>query len=372
MKLLNYLKEETIINTKNLAYILFKRKDIKSFKNYIMARATVANVGPGFPHAIYRKFPSLVPYPREIEVEITTRCHLKCTHCEHTYWSDEHNRDLTFEEYKHILSQFPNLWWINTTGEGSSFLNKDFVRMLEYTKSKGIFIKFVESFTNLTEEQMETIIKVGVERLYVSMEGATAETYEKIRIGASFNKVIENLKTFRELKKKLRSPLPEVSYRYVVMKENYHELPDFVRLIKSLDLGNTINVVGTLDFDEIKHLSIKERQEHIEELLRIADDLDMDTPIGDTITQPPITRCTCWVQPYIMIGGYIMPCCGVMMANRRTFLRENALGNIFEAPFKEIWNSPRYKALREGMTKSKGPLDPMCVGCRSFDTLGRR
>lgn len=370
MKLLDYIKDEAISNAKNLSYILFKRKDFKSFKNYIMARATVANVGPGLPHALYKHWPKLAPYPREIEVEITTRCHLKCIHCEHTYWSEE-NRDLSFDEYKYILSQFPGLWWINTTGEGTAFLNKDFIKILEYTKSKGIFIKFVESFTSLTQKQMEEIIRIGVERIYCSMEGATKKTYEDIRIGASFEKVLENLKLFGELKKKMKSPLPEISFRFVIMGNNYKEVPDFIRLIKKLDVGNTINIVGTLDFNEIKHLSVKNKSAFLEELTRISNENNISIPLGDTITQPPVTRCSCWVQPYIMMGGYVMPCCGVLMSNRRNFLRENALGNIFKTPFKEIWNSSRYKALREGVPKKTGKLDPMCVGCRSFDMLGR-
>jgi len=370
MKLWNYIKEETISNCRNMGYILFRRRDLKQLRSYIFARATVANVGPGLPHIFYKRWPKLAPYPREIEVEITTRCHLKCIHCEHTYWSEE-NRDLSFDEYKHILGQFPGLWWINTTGEGSSFLNKDFIRILEYTKKKGVFVKFVESFTNLKRDEMEAVIRLGVERIYCSMEGATAKTYEEIRRGASFNKVLENLKIFDDLKKKYQSPLPEISFRYVIMGNNYQELPDFIRLIKKLNVGNTINIVGTLDFKEIQHLSIKKRDDYLKELNRIADECDIDIPLGDTIMQPPITQCSCWVQPYIMMGGYVMPCCGVMMANRRDFLRKNCLGNIFEKPFREIWNSLRYKALRNGVPQKTGTLDPMCIGCRSFNTLGR-
>ena len=328
------------------------------------------NVGPGLIHPIYRRFPQLAPYPREIEIEITTKCHLRCIHCERTYW-DEEIKDLSFDEFKFIVDQFPHLKWINTTGEGSSFLNKNYIDMLAYLKSRGIFVKFVESFTALKESEMREVIKLGINRVVVSMEGATKNTYESIRIGASFDRVIENLKRFNELKKQMKSPLPEVSFRYVLMANNYHELPDFIRLIKRLGVGQTINVVGTLDYKEIEKLSIRSDVEYLEELQRIAERNKIYVPLGATLTRPTITQCTAWVQPYIMMGGYVMPCCGVLMSNKRNFLRKHALGNIFERPFREIWNSPEYVKLRLTVPKKEGKLHPLCIGCRSFDTLGR-
>lgn len=370
MKFTEHVKEEVQINFKNLFYILLKRKDYKSFYSYIWSRACVQNVGPGLPHFLYRRFPQIVPYPREIEVEVTTRCHLKCRHCEHTYWNEE-NKDRSFEEFKYIVDQFPDLKWINTTGEGTAFLNKDFIKILKYIKSKGIFVKFVESFDRFKINEMEDIIKLGVERIICSMEGATKKTYEEIRVGASFDRVINNLIMFHELKKKMNSPLPEISFRYVLMRNNYHEFPDFMRLVKKLGVGNSINVVDTLDFKEIRDLSIQSNKNYLKELARIANENQLDIPFGPTITRRPITMCTAWTQPYIMMGGYVLPCCAVLMSNRRDFLRKHAFGNILEKPFKEIWYSPEYVSFRLSVPRKKGPLHPFCVDCRAFDTLER-
>ena len=356
-------------NSQALKYMI-KHGDFKSVFPHIWARLFVQNVGPGLIHPLYRKFPQLAPYPREIEVEVTTRCHLKCIHCERTYWNEE-IRDLSLGEFRYIVDQFPHLKWINATGEGSSFLNKDYIAMLSYVKSKGIFVKFVESFTALKTSEMKALINLGINRIVVSMEGATKETYESIRIGASFQRVIGNLKKFDELKKQMGSPLPELSFRYVLMANNYQELPNFIRLIGKLGVGQTINIVGTLDYKNIERLSIRSNKAYLKELEKIAERNEIYIPLGATIRRPPITRCTAWVQPYIMMGGYVMPCCGVLMSNRRNFLRNNALGNIFERPFREIWNSPEYVKFRRAVPRKEGALHPLCVGCRSFDTLGR-
>ena len=86
---------------------------------------------------------------------------------------------------------------------------------------------------------------------------------------------------------------------------------------------------------------------------------------------PSITRCGAWAEPYILIGGYIMPCCAVLMSNQRDFLRKYAFGNIFKKPFKEIWYSERYKKFRALVPRKKGEMPILCVGCRAYNTEQR-
>ncbi|KKL09877.1 hypothetical protein LCGC14_2561510, partial [marine sediment metagenome] len=61
-------------------------------------------------------------------------------------------------------------------------------------KSRGIYLDFSHDFVRLREPQMRNLIKWGVDRIYWSLDGVTKETYEKIRVGANFDKVVENVK----------------------------------------------------------------------------------------------------------------------------------------------------------------------------------
>ncbi len=350
---------------------MLRKGDFKSIYPHIWSRLFVQNVGPGFIHPLYRRFSELPPYPREIEVEVTTKCHLRCIICERTYW-DEPSRDLSFKEFKYIIDQFPHLKWVNATGEGSAFLNREYLAMLAYLKSKGIFVKLVESFTNLKEAEMRKMIKLGINRVVISMDGATKETYEKIKVGASFEEVIREIELFESLKRKMNSPLPRISFRFIVTKLNAEEIPKFIELISSLRTARVIQFAGLLDFQEIRDLSFHDVKELMGEAKRKAKQLKIDLSWSHLYQLPLITKCTAWTQPYIMMGGYVLPCCQVLMSNQRPFLRKYSLGNIFEKPFKEIWNSQEYRDFRRMVPRKTGKLPLLCRGCRGFDVLERK
>jgi radical SAM protein with 4Fe4S-binding SPASM domain len=72
-----------------------------------------------------------------------------------------------------------------------------------------------------------------------------------------------------------------------------------------------------------------------------------------------------------MIRGDVVPCCGVLMSNKRQFLEKFAFGNVYKKPLKEIWNSKRYKQFRKMVVNPKSKVPILCAGCRSFNTMER-
>lgn len=369
---------------------LLRKKGIKALLTFLYVK-TLVPVGEGAGGAIYllfgslvRRFPQLAPYPKYTEVEVTTVCNLKCNMCEHTYWSDQEKRHLKFEEFKHIIDQFPKLRWINATGEGSGFLNRDYIKMIEYLKQKNVAVYFVDHFERLDGNIARKLIELGVDGIYASVDGATKETYEKIRIGADFDKVTKNLKTLVELKNEMNSPIPEICFRYTIQKLNLHEMPQFVEFVASLGTrkelgdGSRIDFGGLLDFKKIRHLCVEEIPEAIiRETLDKRKKLDLDVLFQHTgtksikIPNPPLELCLCWMEPYIMMGGYVLPCCQVLMSNKRTFLRKHAFGNVFETNFKDIWYSERYKKFRNTVNEENRSVPLFCAGCRGFETKNR-
>ncbi len=369
---------------RTLTYMLAKGK----FQNaYNFAFTTYfirgEDCGKGILDPLWILFPKLAPFLWDIELEVTTRCYLRCTHCEHTYWPDKNylNQDLSFENYIAIMRELPRLKWINLTGEGSAFLNKDFMAMVRYAKRRDLYVDFSHDFFYMPDDIARKLIKLGVERIYVSIDAATKETYEKIRIGSDFDTVLSNIRRFVELKKELRSPLPELCFRFAFFKDNQHEIEMLPELIHSLgetkDLGDepSINIVGLLEF--------KETRGWVSEISRAVIDRTNDKakqygfkiywshPTHDEHGKPELRSCTFWTEPYVMITGHVVADCAVLMSNRRPFLKRHSFGNVRLQSLKEIWNSPKYRIFRDMIGQPEAPVPSICLNCRVFATRER-
>ncbi|MGC8976234.1 MAG: radical SAM protein, partial [Candidatus Ratteibacteria bacterium] len=206
---------------------------------------------------IIRKLDGLkIFYPVFIEIEVTTRCNLKCIICEHTYWN-EPVRDMSFEEFKKIVDQFPYLCWIGLTGIGESFLNKDFIKMLEYVKKKKIFVELYDTFYFIDGKIAEKLIKIKIDRIFASIDAAEKDTYEKIRVGSDFNKVLNNIEYLFKLKKDRNSKYPIIDFHFIVNKINYNQIPKFIEMVDKIRYGfsTTIQFTKMLhNFPEIENL----------------------------------------------------------------------------------------------------------------------
>ncbi|MFQ6126428.1 MAG: radical SAM protein [Candidatus Heimdallarchaeota archaeon] len=370
---------------------LLQRRGIKAFINFLYTK-TFVPTGEGSGELAYyfigpliRRFPQIAPYPSYLEIEITTRCNKRCVLCEHTYWK-EPSIDLSFEDFKKIVDQFPNLKWVNLTGEGDAFLNKDYLKMIEYLKKKDVMVYLVDSFDLIDERIAKKLVDMDVDGIYVSMDGATKETYERIKVGCDFEKVTKNIKKLIELKKAKDSPIPELCFRYVITTLNYHEMPKFVELVRTFgnrdDLGDgsKIHFVGLLVYPEIKQYYLLNVPEKIQiaaakKKKEIVDGADVIFAHTEPKRLPSINRCLAWMEPYVMTAGgkpgYVLPCCAVLMSNNRDSLRKYAFGNLLEKPFKEIWNSERYRRFRYTVNKPDAKVPLLCRGCRAYDAMER-
>lgn len=370
---------------RTLKYLLFQRR-YRNLYNHIFTTYLVRgeDCGKGILDPIW-KLTGWSPFLWDLEIEITTKCYLKCTHCEHTYWKDKSylNQDLKFDDFKKIIDGIPNLRWLNVTGEGSAFLNPDFMDMVRYAKSKGVYVDFSHDFAHITPQEMKDLILIGVDRIYWSFDGCTKETYEKIRIGASFIQVCQNIQDFLILKSFYNSPLPEICFRYAFFKDNVHEVEMIPQLLADIvnkvsDYGDepSINIVSLLEFEETKDWVVEVSEDVVRETDKMSKAYGFTNywshPTHNEDNKPPLDWCTFWSEPYIMITGHVVPCCGVLMSNNRPELERLSFGNIYEQPLRDIWFSEGYRKFRKMVVNPRAPVPEVCVDCRVFNTQNRK
>lgn len=308
------------------------------------------------------------PYPEYIEVETTTYCNLKCKICEHTYW-DEPNVHMTFEQFKHIVDQFPTLKWIGMTGIGEAWTNPDFEQMLRYIKARGTYVELYDSFYFTDDYKARLQVELGVEKVFVSLDAASKETYEKIRVGSDFDRVIENVKRVDKWKKKLNKYFPELCFHFIVTKDNIHEVIDYLHMVRNLGIdAHFIQFTRMLhNFPEAEEQFVEIPDELIQEVTEEARKLGIQIGWNATVptVKPAISECTAWWMPFFFVDGTTIPCCALNEGNHREWQRSTSLGNIFEQSFREIWWNTAYTNMRTVLSEGECPVN--CSRCPIYE-----
>lgn len=340
---------------------LLKRKGFRYTLNYIHFHLLFPTKNRFLIKLLYW----LEPFPSYLEVEVTTRCNLKCIICEHTYWS-EPNRDMTFREFKGIIDQFRGLKWIGLSGIGESFLNKDFLDMVRYVKGKNVFVELYDNFFLVEKKTARELISMGIDKFFISLDAATKKTYEQIRVGSNFERVRTNLNDFFFLKKEMKAHFPEIAFHYIVNKLNLQEIPQYLELVYSLTGGGGTNVQFTRmlhSFKETEDLFVEIPPEIIKAAEKKAKALDLKVVWSADAPEvkPDMRKCTEWTMPFIFANGDVIPCCAGNEAGKREFQKQTAMGNIFRQNFKEIWRGEKYRNLRKAL--KKGLVPAVCRNC---------
>src|SRR6266568_8712715 len=149
--------------------------------------------------------------PRSIYIEPTSRCNELCQQCPRTFLSREEDRDLTYDEFRAIVDQFPVLDRVVLHGLGEPLLNKELPRMVAYLKARGTYVLFNSNGILLTEKRGQALIDTGLDEYRLSMDGATREMYARVRGVDAFAKIWHNIHAFVTMQQEQHASKPAVS-----------------------------------------------------------------------------------------------------------------------------------------------------------------
>jgi len=274
-------------------------------------------------------------------------------------------QSLDLEHFKHILDQNPNVVKISLVGIGESFMNKHLWRIVAHAKSRGIEIGTTSNGTFMNDDILKNIFDSGLDWLNFSLDGATKETYEKLRPGAHFETVLENIRRVSGTTSGRSRPV--LAVWFLSTSENIHELSAMVPLVKSLGIPslNTqgVHYWGHEDWhgkaDEANAIS------QLSEILRSVKNQAQKAGISfqwyNFPSSEPKRGCKWpWKGSYITADGFVTPCC----ANGSDPDKIN-FGNLFERSYEEIWNSKAYQDFRHEL-KSQTARPSICQDCPTY------
>lgn len=301
-------------------------------------------------HARLTKKPALSGMPISISFEPTTSCNLRCPECPSGLRSFTRPTGMLSEElFRDTIDQLAGeLTYLTFYFQGEPFLHPDFLRMVRYAGDRGIYTATSTNGHYLDPDQAEATVASGLDRLIVSVDGMTQETYAAYRRGGRLERVLEGIRNVVEMKKKLNSATPHLVAQFLVVKPNEHEVPLVMKMKR--DFGVDQVVLKTAQIYNYEHgsplLPVNER------LSRYRKTHDDTYEIKNSLSD----RCwRMWHSCVITWDGRIVPCCFDKDAH-------HVMGDLRHESFHNIWHGSRYEDFRRTLFESRSAIE-MCRNC---------
>lgn len=325
--------------------------------------------------------------PTYVQIEPVGQCNLRCQMCSIQFRQDGPPYGppafMEFETFTRIVDQFRDLQELHLQGLGEPMMHPRFFDMVEYASRRNIRVTTNSNLTLLNERRAERCVTSGLDCLHTSIDGATAQTYERIRVRAHFDRVVNNLERILTARKRHGSDTPHLHMVMVIMRQNLHELPDLVRFAAQWSIEKIFVQHLCHDFGEsslpAQYLPMRafvQEQTLLEEDPQRIDDyfgaarnvakvvgVELRLPRTRLRLHPAGTpgpeRCDWpWRGAYFSYQGYSMPCCMVATPDRINF------GKVAGQGVEELWNSPRYQEFRNQLSSDEPP--EVCRSCSIY------
>ncbi|MGW8121791.1 SPASM domain-containing protein [Roseivirga echinicomitans] len=288
--------------------------------------------------------------PTSISLEPTTSCNLRCPECPSGLRSFSRDTGMLTDEIfqKTIDELAPRLTYLIFYFQGEPYLNPSFLDHVKYASQRKIYTATSTNAHYLNDKNAKATVTSGLDRLIISIDGTTQETYEQYRIGGRLEKVIEGTKNIIRWKKELKSKTPHVIFQYLVVKPNEHQLDDVQQLAKELGVDEVaFKTAQIYDYENGSELIPS-----IEKYARYRQKADGKWEIKNRL----LNHCwKMWHSCVITWDGKVVPCCFDKDAHYQ-------LGSMQAESFEQVWRGKAYQSFRQSLIKSRSEIE-MCKNC---------
>jgi radical SAM protein with 4Fe4S-binding SPASM domain len=328
--------------------------------------------------------------PFSVEMDIVNQCNLRCTMCHFSspQYFTKKKKEISVSDFSKTAEQlFPLCSQVSLSISTEPLLHRNIEGLLNITRKYKI--PFVYMYTNgilLNQGIIDCLVKAKVNQLSISIDGATKQTYERIRVGAKFDRLIANIELINLAKLAVGSETPHICFNTVLMRSNIAELPTLVRLAHSLRVRTIAAVhmvkhdITAVDPEESLQYDKNLYNHMMEEAQELAAKFGIETYFperfaGDNQDKPPskgdvhpiayptkqqskrTEQASCRF-PWHFVGldseGNLIPC--------GWWFKQAPMGNVLAEPFEVIWNNENYRRLRSEH-KLRRKLRAVCQTC---------
>lgn len=288
--------------------------------------------------------------PFSIAIEPTTSCNLRCPECPSGLRNFTRPTGMLEKEYfeKTINELYKDIVYLTFYFQGEPYLHKDFLDMVRYAKRKNIYTATSTNAHYLNDANAKKTVESGLDRLIISIDGTTQETYKQYRVGGKLNKVLEGARNMVKWKRQLGSATPHLVFQFLVVRPNEHQVAEVQQLAREIGMDEVIlKTAQVYNYQQGNDLIPT-----IDQYARYRQQEDGSWKIKNTLDN------SCWKLWHSCVitwDGRVVPCCFDKDADYQ-------LGDSNTTPFRDIWFGEAYHQFRSRIVRSRQEID-ICTNC---------
>ncbi len=336
------MTKKLLLINKYTEHILFLKKlTIRKIYNFLLLKIS-------FYVSVVLKRPVIIGKPEALSIEPINKCNLSCIEC--PTGTDELKRPKTEISYDNYINVIDNTYkylnYLILYFQGEPFLSKNIFKMISYANKKNIFTYVSTNGHFLSTDNCKKIINSGLDKITISLDGTTQETYEKYRKNGEIEKVLKGIENLVKTKKDMNSLRPFIEIQFLVFKHNQHEIPEIKKLYKQLGVNK---------------LSLKSAQFYHKENYKLLTNIDKYARYklenGELKLKKKL-RNRCWRMWHSLVVtslGDIAPCC----FDKDAYY---SFANVSDVNITEIRSNVNYKNFASTILNNRGSID-ICRNC---------
>jgi MoaA/NifB/PqqE/SkfB family radical SAM enzyme len=261
---------------------------------------------------------------------------------------------LRFSDFQRFIEQNPHIRNIELSNYGEIFLNPDLENIITFAHSKDINLTAINgvNLNSVSENILEALVKFRFKIIYVSIDGATSDTYRIYRQGGELDAVLGNVERINTYKQKYRKKFPHLVWQFVLFGHNEHELPAAKKMAKELDMGFVVKHNWNKTYSPVKDKDFVRREMGFKTL----DDYEKRLK---KLSNPYCYQL--WDSPQINWDGKLLGCC----VNRKI-----DFGDVFVEGLESCLKSEKYTYAKKMLRgKVKPRRDIPCFDCPYYQEL---
>ena len=325
--------------------------------------------------------------PSVLTMGTISACNLSCKMCPKHSSSSKialknglMDKKLIEKIISHLESFSPYLKQMSFQDYGEPFLYEDIFTVTNQIANilPECDITLTTNGTLLNEELIDKIVQSKISSVHFSLDAGKESTYQHIRIGGNFNKVVNNIEVLLSKRDSLKMNRPYVGTNFLIMRSNLDEIYDYVQLCESLNVDGIgfVFPFGLFESDknEILKTLHEEDNEYSKKYLMIKNQLE-NSSISKKRRyflpniEPDALLLDCSFNGkcsfYIDTVGDVYPCCVIAAKGQEKKINLLSMGNIKDHSLTEIWESIKFVDFRERFYKGEYP-HKICKNCPKY------